>query len=627
MPQSKRRSGKFLRTIATKLGWSRSPSLTPTSLPPSDPTPTGSPSLPPTTSSNMTPSSNTSPSSSNQAASQSPSAIVDLPPDPDLPDLTTSLGKEVAGALKDIGEVLGQFPFVKTIGGLMVQILTIFEDVRDNPGRWESLANSTLRTFRVLERSLSNAPKDVDLDIRQPCIALVENLKRLFDRAKSKQMEGIGKRLSLHQLDQGLQADFEKLLQGLCGIFQLDVALDTNFKAAVIKEVVVKLPDRITELQVEVKEGNLNQKTQNEIILLGQLRTACVERAHWQPRLACYENTRTEILDEIEKWGVPSTAPLAYLCGIAGLGKTTVSHSAARSFHACDLLGGSFFFSRDDAARRSGHKVWATIAYQLADNHHSFRTHLCEVLKRSLPSTSDRQFGELLLAPLKKSKLPPSPLIIVMDALDECDDATDILQSFCDALDELQSHVKFFVTSRPETRFETIIQNVRNYRLSIDLEASSNIRDLNEYFAVRFNKVPLIDRPDSRPRQRLLERAGGLFIWASTVCDFLSQSLDFDADLRLILDPLTGARDDPEESLWNVYRVIVDRAYNSTKRAVFQDGFRPLLAAILGVSEPLTLAELSDITGVSKGVAEAIISSLHAVLRSPFNTITKARTQ
>ncbi|KDQ58879.1 hypothetical protein JAAARDRAFT_89952, partial [Jaapia argillacea MUCL 33604] len=137
----------------------------------------------------------------------------------------------------------------------------------------------------------------------------------------------------------------------------------------------------------------------------------------------CYEDTRQSILDEIEAWAQSDhtlQSPIAYLPGVAGLGKTTVSHSVARTLHHRNLLGASFFFARDVQGRSGLQNVCATIAYHLAHRHPSYKTNLCNVLREPVPSSCARQFQELLLDPLLKSKAPLNPLVIVFDALDEC---------------------------------------------------------------------------------------------------------------------------------------------------------------------------------------------------------------
>ncbi|KDQ58904.1 hypothetical protein JAAARDRAFT_715115 [Jaapia argillacea MUCL 33604] len=545
----------------------------------------------------------------NPTPSQPSPELVSLLRDPDLPTFVTSVGQEVAAALTDVGEVLGHFPFVKTIGGLTVQILKIVERVRDNVEKWERLADYTCRTFRVLEVRLLSAPDGVDLEIQQSCDELARirhrSLKQLLDRAKSKQNESIAQRLAHHQLDvdahvKDVHADLK------------DVHANLKDMHANLKDVHANLKDvhaDLKDVHADLKDVHASVK---DLALL-------VQGAEWRDTLICCEGTRAEILHEIEDWGFPNTsprAPIAYLCGVAGLRKTTIAHTVAYSLHKQKRLGGSFFFSRDDAPRCSRCNVWAMIAYHLTFCHQSFWTHLCDVLKQSIPSTSDCQFSELLLGPLKASKPPASPFVIVMDALDECDDAVDILQLVCQALDCLQSHIKLFLMSRLETQFDRIVPLKDTLCLYIDLCAPPNQDDLARYFDTRMRTictdnegVKLLPWPNPQLRQDLLDGAGGLFIWASAVCDFLEQSRDLDEDLRLILNPPDDARDDPEERLEAIYRVVLERAYTHLKRSIYQDSFCPLLAVIMSIAEPLSLENLSSLVGIkdAEGKIDALL--------------------
>ncbi|KAG8866013.1 F-box/WD repeat-containing protein 9, partial [Tulasnella sp. 332] len=83
----------------------------------------------------------------------------------------------------------------------------------------------------------------------------------------------------------------------------------------------------------------------------------------------CLEGTRTRILHDIRDWIFNTNSdPLQifWLYGLAGTGKSTIAHTISEYCAAAGNLGASFFFSRDQADRTDGRRVFSTIAFQLA---------------------------------------------------------------------------------------------------------------------------------------------------------------------------------------------------------------------------------------------------------------------
>jgi len=65
----------------------------------------------------------------------------------------------------------------------------------------------------------------------------------------------------------------------------------------------------------------------------------------------CFQGTREKTLEEIYKWIEhvdPNHPPIFWLCGLAGIGKSTIAQTVAEHEDALHRLGASFFFSRDE---------------------------------------------------------------------------------------------------------------------------------------------------------------------------------------------------------------------------------------------------------------------------------------
>ena len=123
-------------------------------------------------------------------------------------------------------------------------------------------------------------------------------------------------------------------------------------------------------------------------------------------RNTCFEGTREAILENIYNW-VDSTdrgtPPIFWLNGLAGIGKTTIAHTAAERADERGLLGASFFFSRGDGELTNPRLVIPTLAFQLAQFDQTFKTLIGAVLEKKsdlgyLPPS--KQLEELIIAPL-----------------------------------------------------------------------------------------------------------------------------------------------------------------------------------------------------------------------------------
>ncbi|CUA69304.1 putative WD repeat-containing protein alr2800 [Nostoc sp, PCC 7120] [Rhizoctonia solani] len=248
-------------------------------------------------------------------------------------------------------------------------------------------------------------------------------------------------------------------------------------------------------------------------------------------RRACTENTRTKILSDSMKWADnPNGAKIYWLNGMAGTGKTTIGYSLCERLEAEGQLAASFFCTRTSRECGEAKQIVPTIAYQLARRSAPFRDALCKILDNNpdigtLNTTS--QFDSLLAKPLVESReLMERNLVIVIDALDECNDphavkiVLDILFRYASSLP-----VKFFVTSRPEP----IIRNSMmigitesNRAQSIlylhEIEKSLVQADIELYLRDELEHMLPTHRADI---EELAEQAGNLFIYAATAVRYI----------------------------------------------------------------------------------------------------------
>lgn len=139
----------------------------------------------------------------------------------------------------------------------------------------------------------------------------------------------------------------------------------------------------------------------------------------------CLTNTRKTIVDTIIDWvsKPEDDTKVFWLYGLAGIGKSTIASSVSDALKVHGWLGATFFFCRDVAVRSKPDQLFSTIAFQMAPIDPSIAAGICRALHLDLDigrSAVVNQFEGLIKNPLHDLKDLGHPLVILLDALDEC---------------------------------------------------------------------------------------------------------------------------------------------------------------------------------------------------------------
>lgn len=274
---------------------------------------------------------------------------------------------------------------------------------------------------------------------------------------------------------------------------------------------------------------------------------------------------------------------------MAGTGKSTIARTIARSRIDSADLAATFFFKRGESERRNLRYFMTTLAHQIA----ACVPNAGALIKAALDDDStiggkdvETQFDRLIKQPLLKileSGTTPKRLVLVVDALDECDQDEDIglLIRILSETHNLRSHLRVFVTSRPELPIRLGFKNISHtYQGLILHEVSDHIvkEDIRIFIdsrcdAIRQNFNNSVEPrrrleeswPDTHLRIQLTKRAMPLFISAKIICLFMEKSRDPDGQLRKILahDQDLGSR------YIDLYRPLLDAQVSPREKRKF----------------------------------------------------------
>ncbi|KIM25155.1 hypothetical protein M408DRAFT_42073, partial [Serendipita vermifera MAFF 305830] len=178
----------------------------------------------------------------------------------------------------------------------------------------------------------------------------------------------------------------------------------------------------------------------------------------------CTEHTRVHLLHEIRTWAgdLATDKQIFWIVDRAGTGKSTVAKQIVTEWEKAAKPVVPFFFSMAAVDTMSNARFCATVAVKLAGlaDFGTFRTALAQVLRKDLTVETlsfEEQFEKLVLDPLQTSD---RPLLLVIDALDECDERgrSELLLTLLSNLGRLRM-IKVIITSRPSPDINRSLQN------------------------------------------------------------------------------------------------------------------------------------------------------------------------
>ena len=231
-----------------------------------------------------------------------------------------------------------------------------------------------------------------------------------------------------------------------------------------------------------------------------------------------------------------------------------------------------------------------------------FYAQLCKVLENctTLPTSLRERLTRLLVEPAKKVGFP-QPVVIVVDALDECEGSWFFLKDILETIGRSGSPFRLFITSRPENElYRAFDKQFEGHSNPITSAKIANTADIQRF--IESQLVPFgisLDRCIG-----LTALAGDLMIWASTVCRFIQTMAPVSTTDLILASP---AMTDLDE----LYRVALAAVVPVNNRFL-PTQIRPVLGVIVTALQPLSAHAINDLLGIN--YSQEVVRRLGCVL-------------
>ena len=317
----------------------------------------------------------------------------------------------------------------------------------------------------------------------------------------------------------------------------------------------------------------------------------------------CLQGTRVNTLRTIREWAndESTTSQIFCLLDVAGSGKSTISKELVEMWVKEGRLVGRFFFSRDTTETMSTRKFCSTVSNVFASLDGDFKHHIDRFKEKQLDwenRSLEEQYEGLVASPLRELN---RPAILIIDALDECHDRIELIETLRDTQPSVPL-LRTFITGRPKEDITRLVTNVAGIRKENFQDLEGDNKDVEKYIQSELNNKA------SDIQGRVIRRAQGHFMWARIACDSLKTTLDINRTQEELERPSEGI-----PALDSIYRVALKEATLDDKRS--QQIIILVLQMLLALREPLSIADLTDISPWSEeDVVERTVARLGSLL-------------
>ena len=254
------------------------------------------------------------------------------------------------------------------------------------------------------------------------------------------------------------------------------------------------------------------------------------------------------------------------------------------------------------------------------------RPYIEDVLQRDhhiLHQSHKHQFQQLIVEPIHLAMSPIRPMVIVVDALDECDNRQEIAE-FIDIVacafqeSQMPLPLRFFFTSRVEEhiRSKFAASPALDVTCCLNLRDFSADNDIHTFLQSRFTTIyqqkcrqignislPWLSQGDL---DKLVTKSMGSFIFAFTLVNFVSDGSDLPhRKLQIALQSHSGL--DP------LYTQVLE----SAKSASHSHHFTRVLQTIIIIAIPISIMDLACLLQIEGGDVIHALQGVQSIIMVP----------
>ncbi|KAE9383619.1 hypothetical protein BT96DRAFT_1031614, partial [Gymnopus androsaceus JB14] len=282
-------------------------------------------------------------------------------------------------------------------------------------------------------------------------------------------------------------------------------------------------------------------------------------------------------------------------------------------------------FNRTFHAERTAARAIQSIAYNLGLNVPGFAEALIEVMDNDpyiLSSTSIKENWENLVLKPAKMVNYSDPLVIIIDALDECSNVAErgsLMTSLTEEAYKFPKNYCFLVTSRMENDIVDILQTCSNAPQSQDMDQLEQTEDDIYHFV--HHRMEYFIRHHSLNEthcKALAKMSEGYFQWACTVCNALHQINKPGVNLKKKVSHFMklGPNSSNLYPLDKLYKDILESIFDASDEDIMNE-YRKAVSQFLATSIPLSRDSLTSLkvahdqqSGEEEGEEDVVIRYL-----------------
>ena len=310
------------------------------------------------------------------------------------------------------------------------------------------------------------------------------------------------------------------------------------------------------------------------------------------------------MVQNIDNWSrSPGDRHTSWLDGPAGFGKSAIARTVAELWDRSERLAGTFFFFRNSGDQSKIIRLVSTLAYHLTryipETIQSIENALNEdasILKQPI----EQQFQKLIINPIAALPKQSHRRVIIIDALDECEDCESIQQliEFITRIDYSKFPIDILFTSRREEHIRSVFESSSFdhmiYQISLSNTAFNVHWDIEHFlrsqFSIIYRKSPRLmeNTPSPWPSQsdldKIVEKVNGSFIFAFTLTRYISEGMEPPQRLKLIVERHNGVD--------GMYTEIIQQFWG-------REHFRIVFSTIMLLRTPLSVVGLASFLDLS----------------------------